>query len=222
VQVDFGYPKASGTPPNSTINAVAISVRSDAGAWASRTLSEVEEQVERTWIRYSIGYLVVLMALLLAVLIFITLLPFAHTEPASANTLWLKTSDVDRIEVMLRDHPTLTDENLRDVATMQLRNVLGLPRPPRSIQANQVTRTLFLAMPLSVDEVERYANTVQRRKIVWNVIVGVTGVASYRNSSSRACHTGFRDSHRLFQRLCRLNLIDGRTIPRFVRQLHAT
>jgi hypothetical protein len=48
-QIDFGYPRPSSTPPNSNVPLVAISVRSDAGAWADRTLSEVEEQVERTW-----------------------------------------------------------------------------------------------------------------------------------------------------------------------------
>ncbi len=199
VQIDFGYPKPSGGTPNSNTKLVAVSVRSDDNAWASRTLSEVEEQAERTWIHHSwpIGSLIVLLILLPVMLFFLTFpfipLRFIPTGPAQ---LWLMSSDVDRIDAMLRDHPTLTDENLREIATMQLRNVVGSPSPPHSTPPNQVTRTLFLVVPLIVvfacvlvlvkcypsavflwgDEVERYANTVQRRKIAWNIIVGVTVV----------------------------------------------
>jgi hypothetical protein len=200
VQIDFGYPKVGSTPPNSNAKLVAISVRSDAGAWASRTLSEVEEQVERTWIHHSrpVGSLIVLIVLLPVMLILLTfpLIPLRFADIPGAPTLWLKNSDVDRIEAMLRDRPTLTDENLREIATMQLRNVFELPRVSRSIPANRATRILFLVVPLLVvfacllilvrcypsavflwgDEVERYAKTVQRRKIIWNLIVGLTVV----------------------------------------------
>jgi hypothetical protein len=198
VQIDFGYPRPS-SPNKSSVPLVAISVRSDAGAWADRTLSEVVEQVERTWNpARPVGSLIViiLMAVLLLVLMFSTF-PKVRTSPPRADDLWLKSSDVDRIETMLGSQPTLTEENLRDIATLQLRNVLGLPRTPRSISANQVSHALFLAVPLSVilvcflvlvtkcypravflwgDEVERYARTVQKRKIIWNVIIGVTVV----------------------------------------------
>jgi hypothetical protein len=199
VQVDFGSPRTGGPPSNSTTRVVAVSVRSDAGAWASRALSEVEEQVERTWIHYSIGYLTILVVLLVAALIVVALSPFVslNTEAPLANGLWLRSSDANRVEAMLGDHPILTDENLREIATMQLRNVLGLPRRPRSISSNQLTRTLFLVVPISVvvgcflvllancypsavflwgDEVERYANVLQRRRVLWSAIVGITVV----------------------------------------------
>jgi hypothetical protein len=200
VQIDFGYPKPSSSVPNSTTKIVDVSVRSDDNAWASRTLAEVEEQAERTWIHYSrpIASLILVLAVLLPVALFFLTFPliplrFVQTSP---NTLWLMSSDVDRIDAMLREHSTLTDENLREIATMQIRNVLELPRPARSIAPNQITRTLFLAVPLIVvfacvlvlvtcypsavflwgDEVERYNNILQRRKIIWNMIVGVTVV----------------------------------------------
>jgi hypothetical protein len=200
VQIDFGYPKPIAADPNSNTKLVAVSVRSDDNAWATRTLSEVEEQVERTWIHHSrpIGSLIVLIVLIPVVLLLLTfpLIPLRFADAPGPPTLWLRSSDVDRIEAMLRDGPTLTDEHLREIATMQLRNVLGLPRPPRSIPANQATRTLFLAVPLIVvfgcvlvlvkcypsavflwgDEVERYSNTLQRRKVIWNIIIGVTVV----------------------------------------------
>jgi hypothetical protein len=95
---------------------------------------------------------------------------------------------------MLKERPALTDEQLREISTMQLRNVLGFPRRQTSIQPNEVIRALFLVVPLSVvvvciivlintcypsavflwgDEVDRFANTVQRRKLLWNMIIGV-------------------------------------------------
>jgi hypothetical protein len=200
VQIDFGYPRPSAPAPNSNASLVAISVRSDDNAWASRTLSEVEEQAERTWIHTllrPIGSLVALLVLIPVVLLFLTFtfIPF-RADPPRADALWLKGSDVDRIEAMLGDRPALSDEDLREIAAMQLRNVLGLPKTHRSIPPNQITRTLSLAVPLIVvfacvlvltrcypsavflwgDEVERYASLVQRRKIIWNIIVGVTVV----------------------------------------------
>jgi hypothetical protein len=114
---------------------------------------------------------------------------------------WLNASDIDRIETMLAQRPTLTDEELREISTMQLRNVLAARRATRQTQENQTRRTLFLVVPLSVvvicivvllgtcypsavflwgDEVQRYASTVQRRKVMWGIIIGVTvvGVSS--------------------------------------------
>jgi hypothetical protein len=199
VQVDFGFPKTSSATPGGTTKVVTISVRSDAAAWASRTLSEVEEQVERTWLHYTrpTSWLLFL-AVLLTVVLFVVVITsplVSLRDTARSDSLWLQRSDVDRIEAMLREHPTLTDENLREIATMQLRNVLGLSTPPRPIPPpNQVARTLFLGVPLSVvlacvlvlvktcyptavflwgDEVDRYAHTMQRRKIIWNTIISV-------------------------------------------------
>jgi hypothetical protein len=111
VQIDFGYPRPS-SPNKSSVPLVAISVRSDAGAWADRTLSEVEEQVERTWNpSRPVGSLIViiLMAVLLLVLMFSTF-PIVRASPPRADDLWLKSSDVDRIETMLGSQPTLTEE----------------------------------------------------------------------------------------------------------------
>ena len=48
IQVDFGKNKS----PSSDTKIVEVSVRSEDDGWASRALSEVEEQLERTWLRY--------------------------------------------------------------------------------------------------------------------------------------------------------------------------
>jgi hypothetical protein len=198
VEVDFACPKPTS---GGTAKIVALGVRSDAAAWAGRTLSEVEEQVERTWLHHTrhASWLVLLLILLVVLLFFAIMSPFVSFGGGAprADTWWLSSSDIDRIEAMLKEHPTLTDEELREVSTRQLRNIIGFPRQHTSVQTNEVARALFLVVPLSVvfagvivllktcypsavflwgDEVDRYSNIVQRRKVVWNIIIGVVVV----------------------------------------------
>jgi hypothetical protein len=139
------------------------------------------------------------MILLVVLLFFSMMSPFFSFSGAAprADTWWLSSSDIDRIKAMLKEHPALTDEQLREVSTMQLRNAIGFPKQHTSVQANEVARALFLVVPLSVvvagiivllktcypsavflwgDEVDRYSNVVQRRKIVWNIIIGIAVV----------------------------------------------
>jgi hypothetical protein len=138
--------------------------------------------------------------------------PFVSLQIQSPQALdwWLNASDMDHIAGMLDRRQTLTDEELREVSTMQLRNLLAGRRAKPQSQENQTRRTLFLAVPLSVvvlctailrttcypsvvflwgDEVERYESRVQRRKTMWGIIISVTvvGVASrffFENVSS--------------------------------------
>ena len=51
VQIDFGVTKtrAPGEPQTAARKVVAVDVRGNDRGWTSRTLSDVEEQVERTW-----------------------------------------------------------------------------------------------------------------------------------------------------------------------------
>jgi hypothetical protein len=204
VQVDFAFPKPSSTSPGTTTKAVIISVRSEAAAWASRTLAEIEEQVERTWLHHSWYSALLALALVLSIVVLLAMVsPFISLRGTPrSDTLWLYSSDLNRIETMLKDKATLTDEQLREISSMQLRNVIGLPREQTTVQANVVTRTLFLVVPLGVvaacmfallttcypravflwgDEVDRYANIVQRRKLLWNIVIGVAVVGLLSN-----------------------------------------
>jgi hypothetical protein len=197
VQVDFARTQPSSSGGSSKV--VAVSVRSDAAGWASRTLSEVEEQVERNWLHHVQP--VVILSVLLLVALLLLASRFVSLRTPLGSGWWLNASDIDRIETMLAQRPTLTDEELREISTMQLRNVLAARRATRQTQENQTRRTLFLVVPLSVvvicivvllgtcypsavflwgDEVQRYASTVQRRKVMWGIIIGVTvvGVSS--------------------------------------------
>ena len=113
----------------------------------------------------------------------------------NAHQMWLLQSDVDRIEAMLAEHPILTEENLREIATMQLRNVLGHQKLPPAFPANRRRATLYLVLPLCGvlacfivlastcypskvflwgDEISRHAKIDQRRKTLWGIIGTVT------------------------------------------------
>src|SRR5688572_18562744 len=50
VFVDFAATKAAAKPDQRSEKVVATIISSDASGWASRTLSEVEEQIERSWV----------------------------------------------------------------------------------------------------------------------------------------------------------------------------
>ena len=192
VQVDFARPKPS-TRDNTATTVVAISVRSDASGWANRTLAEVEEQVERNWVHQTRPVVVLVGLLLVALLLLAS--QFVSLRSTLDSSWWLTGADLERIEVMLTQRPKLTDEDLREVSTMQLRNILDELKPASATKETRMWRTLFLAGPLLVvvvcivillvacypkavflwgDEVKRYASTLDMRKTIWGIIIGVT------------------------------------------------
>jgi hypothetical protein len=193
VLVDFGRPKDTAPPAGNKTMVVAVSVRGDTGAWATSTLSEVEEQVERTWQHYvqPLLTLVTLSCLLLLVLLFA--LPASPDRPFLV--MWLNKSDLDRVEALVRGPHIVTDQELREVLTRQLRNVLASERPPQLPTKGDTRQVLFIIIPLAVvlaaiillarcypvavflwgDEIERHANMLQRRKVLWGVIFAILG-----------------------------------------------
>lgn len=95
----------------------------------------------------------------------------------------------------------MTDEEVREITTRQLRNILEDQRPKQSPQKGRTRQLVFIGVPFLIvlacgltllltcyprtiflwgDENERYANVLQRRKALWAVIIAVTvtGVAS--------------------------------------------
>jgi hypothetical protein len=149
IQVDFAGPKASSTTTTDGSKVVAISVRSEAAGWSSRVLSEVEEQVERT--RQRLGRpLIALVALLSVGLVVLTSQFVSLRLAPEPQRMWLGKADLDRLEVMLAERPTLTGEDLREIASRQLRNILDAERPRRAPPAAPARRALFIAVPLAV------------------------------------------------------------------------
>jgi hypothetical protein len=194
VQVDFARPK----PINAgrSKHEVAIGVRGESAEWVDRTLGQAEEQIERTWIHHPRS-VAVLIGLLLVGLLLVSS-QFVAPRPTLSADWWLSSADLERVEAMLTERPTLTDEDLREVSTLQLQNVLAAHRPTRLVREGQTRRTVLLAAPLVIlvagmgvllatcyprevflwgDEVERYANLVHRQRTIWSIIVGVTVVS---------------------------------------------
>jgi hypothetical protein len=131
-------------------------------------------------------------------ILFVAQLPSIYVKPTLEEvgpTMWLQESDLDRIEAIVRQQRPITDQELREVVTMQLRNVLNAQRPGRPARKSNTRQLLVIAIPLTVvasciiallstcypkavflwgDEVERYASTLQRRRILWGVVVAIT------------------------------------------------
>ncbi len=180
IKVDFG---GQGIGSNPASKGVAISVSSDAVGWPSRTLSELEEQVERTWLPY-LHIILILCAILVGelVLLFFQLpLSFAPSALDETRAMWLRERDLDRVEQILGQGRPITAEEMRDITTRQLHNILEEYRPKRSAKKGLGRKTWSLVIPLAIlvvcgfillatcyptavflwgDEVQRYADVL--------------------------------------------------------------
>jgi hypothetical protein len=198
VQVDFcvSKTKVQGEAINSG-KVVAISVRSDDNGWASSTLSEIEEQVERTWSGQSLY--VATLALIAAGMILFLASQFLGWQTRADLVDGLQPNDVTRVEKMLDQGNTLSEEQLREVETMRLRNVVSYerPAPPPTSTSRKlvvfgiplfgllcVAIMLMTQYPPAVflwgDEVDRHNSRLQWRKALWGLVVSVlvAGIAS--------------------------------------------
>lgn len=201
VQVDFGGPSNSQQSSSPKTRLVAITVKSDNSSWNSRTLSQVEEQVERTWIHHTTP-LALLIVLLVGSILFLTF-QFVSFFPSTSATWWLNRADRERLIQMLKEHPILTDEDLREIGTRQLKNVLrdngalldsdasSKPDGPKPYFLAAVIVAvivciivLFTCYPATIflwgDEKDRYDAILQRRKVVWGILISglLAGVIS--------------------------------------------
>ena len=197
VQVDFGRSQTTGS--GGATKVVAITIRSQTAAWAARALSEVEEQVERNWAEHVRPVVVLCGLLIVATLLVVS--PFISLRPLLSYDWWLTAPDIERIEAMLAEHRPLTDDELREVSTMQLQNFVGAWRARDRPFAGQTRWTLLISVPMFVvvvcvtilittcypttvflwgDELQRYERTLQRRRIMWGIVgtVTVVGISS--------------------------------------------
>lgn len=188
IQVDFGKNKTPGDKTKIT----EISVRSEVAGWADRALSEVEEQVERTWLRYGVPALGIVGLLFCLVGVFVLQIPSVDKKPRSE--MGLRDADLDRVDQIVSQNRTITDEETREITTRQLRNALEDARPKLSPQKTWTRQRILASVPLVIlfgcaialmtcypsavfywgDEVGRYDAMMQRRKALWQIIIGVT------------------------------------------------
>lgn len=189
VEVDFGVVKRPNNSPENSMptKQIAVTVRSDSPSWNSRMLSEVEEQVERT--RLSHRSPILTLAGLIILMGVIVLLQIVRTQEDLSKQMWLDDAGLARVEQILSQNRTITDEEMREISTIQFRNLLLDRHPP---QAPAVGRKLFfLGIPfvflaacaiilittsypnavfLWGDEKGRYDALINRRKILWGFI----------------------------------------------------
>lgn len=193
IEVDFD---GRSTYPSKT--KVTVSVRSDDAGWSARALSEVEEQVERTSLEDGLSriVLVCLFVGVLGVLAFLLLSSFTSLNSGfrDADAMWLRVRDVDRVEQILKQERTITDEEMREITTRQLRNIIEAYR--QSQPSGWTRQKAYIGVPLLAvlgcvvyllgrcyptavflwgDEAERYAKMLQTRRIVWGFVIGGIG-----------------------------------------------
>jgi hypothetical protein len=183
--------------PDSSDRVVNVAVRSDESGWASRTLSEVEEQLERSWVSYVGPMLALLGVVVFLLFLAVEYLPSGQVSKTSqdlSRVMWLAPADLDRIEQMVKQGHPITDDELREIWTRQLDNLLEDRRPKPVPERPEDRRRLLLIIapvlamlgclgvlagcyPRSVylwgDEIGRHARLLRRRHWAWGVVVGI-------------------------------------------------
>ena len=195
VQVDFGEEKKGAS--NSSEKVIVVRVRSESPGWPNRTLSELEEQVERTRLHHLQPILVLCGILISALVVIFFQLPIRAARPLDdpSRTTWLRENDLDYVEQLLSQDRPITDAEMREISTRQLRNMLEEQRPKQSLHTGRTRQILLIVIPLAIvvalglvllstcyphvvflwgDEVDRYAGLLSRRKTLWSAIISVT------------------------------------------------
>jgi hypothetical protein len=197
VQVDFGVvKKMKNVPTAAAVKLVTVDVSSDVPSWNRQTLSQVEEQVERTWLRQTAP----VVSLLILVLLFsgfflMQLAPLINADSGGySRIMWLDDKELDKIQKIVDENRTMTDAEMREITTGQLSNVLLYLRPKPEPHTGLNRLLLFFGVPFLLlvgvvivlvttcyptvvflwgDEVRHYDTILQRRKILWGLIVTI-------------------------------------------------
>jgi len=110
-----------------------------------------------------------------------------------SDAMWLDKSSLERVEKIVSQNRPITDEEQREINTIQLRNLVESQKPqePPKGQGRKLTLmglpTLALLICAGVlaltcypsavflwgDETDHYANLMNRRRILWGVIISL-------------------------------------------------
>jgi hypothetical protein len=125
IDVDFGATFKTGSGSS---QGVSIEVAGESGAWVTDTLSEVEQQVERSWVQHT--YPIVFIALILFASLFTILLsilgPSYETNQIARDlsiTMWLTPKDISPYAEKLSRAETLSEDEQRQILSKQVANV---------------------------------------------------------------------------------------------------
>lgn len=212
IRVDFDSASRSTltSPPgvsSSTTPRIQVTIRSDAAGWSEKTLSAVEQQIDRTQFedlaqRGMLGFILLGFMIVFILLLILPSLsaPSSPSRGNLAEKMWLSDVDAERIAKMLEKESVLTEEETREVTTMQVRNFLNEVGSSK-VSTNQTPMwaALFVFVPIVIliglglwtaaycypralflwgDAVGRYESLKQTRSFLWAAIIGtgVTGV----------------------------------------------
>jgi hypothetical protein len=198
VTVDFAAPQTINGEPSRTAKAIRVSVQSDDAAWVTRTFSEVEEQIERTRQNHTqpiLMLLAVLVCLLIALSFKLPLIPLGNQGANIDWPMWLRDKNMERIKAIVgNDKHIVTDDERREVETMQLRNVIAYDALRAMPLARELKRfwvlmtpsafVLFCAVHLAAlgypkvvflwgDEIARNLAIRRTRTVLWGLIITV-------------------------------------------------
>jgi hypothetical protein len=200
IQVSFAGNTTNPSSSNRSAKVIGVSVRSDDSGWANRALSAVEEQVERTWQQHTPVITFLWSVSIGVVFLLLSLLGPSNGSKTESQT-WLRDSDLDRLQQILDQNGTMTDDELREMRTREYRNILEAKRPAKAPQKKYMHQIVLVAGSLLIvlacsiillttcypkeiflwgDEETRYAELLNRRKVLWGVLVAmtVTGLGS--------------------------------------------
>ena len=125
LDVDFGATFKAGT---SSQTGVSIEVAGESRVWVADTLSEIEQQVERSWVQHgppmvSIG--LIILASLFAILMSLLGPRFETNQTARnlATSMWLTGEDISPYAEKLSRSEALSDDEQRQIFSRQIANV---------------------------------------------------------------------------------------------------
>ena len=213
IEIDFDAEAIENSPtPSGPTRKITVVIRSDAPGWARRTLSAVEEQVDRTRFddlghRGGLAVIVLLLMILIAGL----LASSVQIRSSPEQIMWLSDANIHQLAKSLEPNKTLTEEQAREIVTMQLRNVVSdfgeptstqIPSSPTGKNSGFVGALLLLgplvaliataiyllvycypnALFLWGDAIGRYEHLKHTRAILWPIIIGTAVVGLLTNA----------------------------------------
>jgi hypothetical protein len=133
IDVDFGatFKTGSDSAQTGVSTGVSVEVAGESRAWVADTLSEIEQQVERSWVQH--GLPIVSIGLIILAWLFTILLailgPRSETGQIArelSTTMWLTGDDLSPYAEKLSRAETLSEDEQRQIFSKQMANVNAL------------------------------------------------------------------------------------------------
>jgi hypothetical protein len=125
IDVDFGatFKKDSGYSQTG----VSIEVAGESGTWVADTLSEIEQQVERSWVQHTppimFIILIIIASLFTILMSFVPRFDTVQTAHDLATTMWLTGEDISPYAEKLSRAEALSEGEQRQILSRQVANV---------------------------------------------------------------------------------------------------